>query len=91
MAATPYKSAFEIAAQTGRITALADADAGTNGMPAAAGASGYVASATIVNGIVTATAPAEIDGLDYDLTPTGLTAPIQWNDTTSTCIAEGIC
>ncbi len=91
LAATPYKSAFEVAAQTGRITSLADADAGTNGMPVAAGASGVVASATISNGIITATGTAEVDGVDYELTPNGVSAPIQWSDTTSTCIATGLC
>ncbi len=95
LAATPYKSAFEVAAQTGRISQLSEADAGSNGMPAAAGATGYVTSATIANGIVTATATTELDSLTYILTPNGITAPIQWSDddsaNVSSCIAEGIC
>ena len=93
LAATPYKSAFEVAAQTGRITALADADAGTNGIPAAAGASGDVTSVGVTNGIITATGLAASFGgtaHTYILTPNGVTAPIQWT-TGGTCIAAGLC
>ncbi len=51
LAATPYKSAFEVAAQTGRLTLLADANHGTNGIPAAAPAtaSPLVEPAGVVN------------------------------------------
>mgnify|MGYP000527756603 CR=1 FL=1 len=35
MATTAYKTAFEVAAQTGEFTALTDANAGTNGLPPA--------------------------------------------------------
>ncbi|BCG64693.1 MAG: type IV pilus assembly protein PilA [Methyloprofundus sp.] len=92
LAATPYKSAFEVAVQTGRITAIGDADAGTNGIPAAtAGATGVVASVTMTDGVITATGTAVVDSVDYELTPNGIVAPVQWSDTTSTCIATGLC
>ncbi len=96
LAVTPYKSAFEIAAQTGRIAAIGDADAGSNGMPAAiAAAAGKVASVAMTDGIITATGTAEVDGLTYILTPNGIVAPIQWDDAdaanVSTCIAVGVC
>ena len=42
LATSPHKIAFEVAAQSGRLTALADADAGSNGIPGAVGASGFV-------------------------------------------------
>ncbi len=93
LATTPYKSAFEVAAQTGRLTALADADAGTNGIPAAAGASGDVSSVTVTDGVITATGLAASFGgtaYTYILTPGGVAAPIQWT-TTGTCLAAGIC
>ena len=90
LATTPYKSAFEVAAQTGRITALANADAGSNGIPAAAAASGEVASVGVTDGVITATGAATVGGFTYILTPNGVTAPIQWT-TTCTCLAAGVC
>ena len=93
LATTPYKSAFEVAAQTGRLTALGDADAGTNGIPAAAGASGDVSSVTVTDGVITATGLAASFGgtaYTYILTPGGVAAPIQWA-TTGTCLAAGVC
>lgn len=93
LATTPYKSAFEVAAQTGRVTALADADGGTNGIPADAGATGVVASVVALNGVITATSTtADFGGTAYTyiLTPGGVTAPIQWT-TTGTCLAAGLC
>ncbi|MDO8271715.1 MAG: type IVa pilus major pilin TapA [Gammaproteobacteria bacterium] len=93
LATTPYKSAFEVAAQTGRLTALADADAGTNGIPAAAGATGDVSSVTVTDGVITATGLAASFGgtaYTYILTPGGVAAPIQWT-TTGTCLAAGVC
>lgn len=93
LATTPYKSAFEVAAQTGRITALADADAASNGIPAAPVASGVVASVGVLDGVITATSTAAEFGTvqyTYILTPNGVVAPIQW-DATGTCIAAGLC
>ncbi|MEK7259550.1 MAG: prepilin-type N-terminal cleavage/methylation domain-containing protein [Pseudomonadota bacterium] len=93
LATTPYKSAFEVAAQTGRLTALADADGGSNGIPANAGASGDVSSVTVADGVITATGLAASFGgtaYTYILTPGGITAPIQWT-TTGTCLAAGVC
>ncbi|MDO6427200.1 prepilin-type N-terminal cleavage/methylation domain-containing protein [Thalassotalea sp. 1_MG-2023] len=87
LAVTPYKSAFEVAAQTGRITALADADHGTNGIPAAAGASGQVSKVEVVDGVITAT---DVNNVTYTMTPNGVTAPIQWTPG-GTCQAAGLC
>lgn len=90
-AATPYKTALEVAAQGGAITALTDADAGSNGIPAAAGASGVVTSVTMTDGVITATGTAVVDSKTFILVPSGITAPIQWTKTTGTCVAAGIC
>ncbi len=87
LAVTPYKSAFEVAAQTGRVTALADADAGTNGIPAAAGANGEIQSVNVTDGVITA---EDVNGVTYVLTPNGVTAPIQWTPSGS-CVAAGLC
>ncbi|WP_442864550.1 pilin [Alteromonas sp. BMJM2] len=90
MATTAFKTAFEVSAQTGEFTALADADAGTLGLPPALGAAGRVASVTIENGVITATGSAELGGETYVLTPNGIVAPIQWTKTGS-CVSKGIC
>lgn len=91
LATTPYKSAFEVAAQTGRLAAIGDADAGTNGIPAVpAAASGVVSAITVVDGVITATGTAAVGGFTYSLTPNGIVAPIQWT-TGGTCLANGVC
>lgn len=91
LAATPYKSAFEVAAQTGRLTAIGDADAGAGGIPAAITvASGVVASVDVTDGVITATGTATVDSETYTLTPNGIVAPIQWTEGGS-CIAAGLC
>lgn len=94
LASSPYKTGFEVAAQTGRITALAGTDAGGNGIPAAQTvASGDVASAGMTDGIITVTGVAASFGgtaYTYILTPTSVTAPIQWT-ATGTCVAAGLC
>lgn len=90
LAATPYKSAFEVASQTGRLTAIGDADHGTNGIPAAAGATGVVTSVEVADGVITATSSAALGSVTYTLTPNGITAPIQWTEG-GTCQAAGLC
>lgn len=94
LAAGPYKTAFDLAAQSGTWaagTALADVDAGTNGIPAAAGASGYVASVTVTDGVVIATSQnIGAAALTFTLTPGGLVAPVQWTKG-GTCVAAGLC
>lgn len=92
LAATPFKSAYEVARQTGRIAALADADAGSNGIPAAPAASGVVASLTVANGLITVTSTTVDFGgtaQTYTLMPT-LTIPVQWT-TGGSCLTVGLC
>lgn len=93
LAATPYKSAFEVAAQSGRLNALTDANAGSNGIPVAAGAKGKVTSVTVVDGVITVLSTITNSAgtaVTFTLTPDGVAAPIQWTRG-GTCIAEGIC
>ncbi len=93
LAVTPYKSAFEVAAQTNRLAVIGDADHGTNGIPVAAGASGVITSVQMANGVITALSTitnAAGVAVDYTLTPNGIVAPIQWAEA-GTCQAEGIC
>lgn len=95
LATTPYKSAFEVAAQTGRLAAITDADGGSNGIPAniAAGAgTGVVDSVIVADGVITATAAAALgNGAETVIfTPGGIVAPIQWT-MTGTCVTNGLC
>jgi type IV pilus assembly protein PilA len=89
LATTAFKTAFDAAVQIGRIVALADADSGSNGIPNARGPSGVLASASMTNGIITATGTAAVDNLTYTLTPT-ITVPVQWT-TAGTCLLGGLC
>ena len=90
LATTPYKSAFEVAAQTGRLTAIGAADAGTNGIPAAAGSSGVVASVAVTDGVITGTGTSAVQSATVIFTPDGITAPIQWTQS-GTCTTLGLC
>ncbi|GGE92954.1 MULTISPECIES: pilin [Shewanella] len=90
LATSAFKTAFEVSAQSGKFTALADADAGSLGLPPAVGASGVITSVTIADGIITATGTAEVDSATYTLTPNGIVAPIQWTEG-GTCQAAGLC
>lgn len=91
LATAPHKIAFEVAAQSGRLSALADADDGSNGIPAAVGASGFVNSVSMTNGVITATSQnINAANDDYTLTPDGIVAPIQWT-VGGSCLAAGLC
>ncbi len=90
MATTAFKTAYEVAVQSGGITAIADADAGSNGLPAAVGATGVITSVSITDGVITATGTTEVDSATYIMTPDGITAPVQWT-ITGTCKTTGLC
>lgn len=90
LATSALKTSYEVAAQEGKITALADADSATNGIATDLGASGFVTSVTTLNGIITATGTAAVDSHTFILTPNGVTPPIQWTKS-GTCVAAGIC
>jgi type IV pilus assembly protein PilA len=91
LATTPYKSAIEVAAQTGRLSATGDADGGTNGIPKNINTgSGVVKSVAVLDGTITATGTADVDGKTYTLSAGGVTPPIQWT-IGGTCLDEGMC
>lgn len=90
LATTIYKTAFAASVQLGRVTSLTGANSGTNGIPVALGPSGGVlASASMTDGIITATGNAEVDSHTYTLTPV-IAIPIQWT-TAGTCLTAGLC
>lgn len=90
LATTTYTVAFDIAAQAGRFNTLTGVNAGTNGIPTAAPATGVISNVTMSNGIITATGTADVGAYTYILTPNGVVPPIQWN-ISGTCVAAGIC
>jgi len=90
MATTAFKTAFEVAAQTGEFDTIDDADAANNGLPAAVEASGVVDSVTIEDGVIKATGTADVDSATYTLTPSGITPPITWTKG-GTCTTTGLC
>ncbi len=72
-------------------------DDGQNGMPAAQGAYGKVASVVTANGTITVTATVggpspDLGGLTYVLAPTATAGTLVWaTGAASTCIAAGLC
>ncbi|MFV2003577.1 MAG: prepilin-type N-terminal cleavage/methylation domain-containing protein [Gammaproteobacteria bacterium] len=92
LATTPYKSAFEVAAQTGRLTVIGDADHGKKGIPAAAGATGVVSKVEVVDGVITGTSQGSgnLNLATVIMTPAGIVAPIQWTQS-GTCMTLGLC
>ncbi len=92
-ATAPYKLGVEDCYM--RTADLAACDAGGNGVPAAAGAAGYITSVTVTNGVITATSTLT-DGASppvaytYVLTPTPGTTATTWA-ATGTCVAANLC
>lgn len=89
LATTPYKTALALAIQSGGVSALAGVNAGTNGIPPAAASTQWLASATVVDGVILATGNAGVNGHTYSLTPS-LTVPTVWT-AGGTCVSVGIC
>jgi type IV pilus assembly protein PilA len=86
LATAPAKIAIEIAMQRGEVKA--DMDSGSHGI-IALGATGYITSVAIADGVITATGTADVDSKTYVLTPSA-TVPVQWT-TSGTCVAAGLC
>lgn len=89
LSTTPYKTALGLAIQSGSINALAGADVGTYGIPPSAGATGWLVSTTVTDGVIIATGTADVDSHTYTLTPS-LTVPVQWT-TGGSCVGTGLC
>jgi type IV pilus assembly protein PilA len=90
LAAGAYKTAIDVACAAGPAGGLADLDDGTAGIPAAAGATGFVTSVEVAAGVITATGSADVDSETYIMTPSSCTAPIQWTPG-GTCKGKGLC
>ncbi|MDP1930634.1 MAG: prepilin-type N-terminal cleavage/methylation domain-containing protein [Gammaproteobacteria bacterium] len=89
MAASPYVTAVELAIQSGRVSDLADINAGTGGIPPTSTPTDWVDSVTVTAGTVIATGTAGVGGHTYTLTPT-LTLPIQWT-VGGSCLPAALC
>lgn len=88
----PFKLAVETCyQQQGGGAAVANCANGSNGVPAAAGASGNVASVSVTGaGVITATGAGKAPADTYVLTPTPTNGVLVWA-TTGTCVADGTC
>jgi type IV pilus assembly protein PilA len=103
-AVNPYKIAVELAVQNGTcggttLTALTQLKNGDCGIPAAPTAAGFVASVTVIDGVILATGSADVDSRTYQVTtvPTAaastggpLQAPVDWT-VGGSCITNGLC
>ena len=93
MAATPLKTAIELAIQTSNPTGLADLDGGVFGIPANVTAAAAIHGVSVTDGVVTITWQDDgtvLDGVTYSLTPNGIIAPVQWTEG-GTCLALTYC
>lgn len=88
LATGPYKMAVDLCAQT--TNGLTACGNGSNGVPAAAGSSGQVASITVAaNGTITAT---DVNSVTYVLTPSYASGKVSWSvDGSSSCLTSGVC
>jgi type IV pilus assembly protein PilA len=88
-AASPFKLAVEDCFQNNLDFTVCDNSSG--GVPAAPTGTGYIASVTTTNGVITATGSGTGLGYTYILTPTSnANNGVQWA-TSGTCIAQGLC
>ena len=94
LAVTPYKSAAEVAVQTGRAGALASLNAGSYGIPPAIGSGNavgqYVDTVKMAGGLITATSTNLPANSTYTLQATIVNRGIQWTEG-GTCLADGLC
>jgi len=93
LAASPRKSAIELAIQT-RPVAIGDLDGGAEGIPANVAAAAGVHGASVTNGVISMTweldTNSDLNTQTFTLTPNGVTPPVQWTEG-GTCLAAGYC
>ncbi len=86
-----YKTAVALCAQE-NAGVLTSCDAGTSPIPAAPAATANVASITVVDGVVTATATAAAGAYVYAVAPTVDGSILKWtHQAGSNCVAAGVC
>ena len=93
LATGAYKSAAEIAVQTGRApNGVTDLDAGSVGIPAdnATIVGAYIASVTMTDGVITGVSQNLSTNGNYTLTANIVNNGIRWSEG-GTCAALGLC
>lgn len=96
LAAAPYKNAIELAVQVEGLSALTGLNHGAKGIPAAAGAKGYVNKVEVANGVITVTSQgidsaAGAAGSTFTMTPVLGTGVVNRWTTSGTCVTTGLC
>jgi len=94
-AAGPFKTAVELCMQDQNVTSGAPSTCGngTNGVPSASGASGFVGTVTTSTaGVISATAISSsgLGGETYTLTPGAVNGAVTWTKG-GTCVTSAIC
>ena len=95
LATSTVKSAIEVCYQGRGKQDLANCDTaaeiGITIAGAQAGADVSSVSITATTAVIKATGAASVDGKYYELTPTVKDGTLTWSDSTSDCIAAGLC
>lgn len=93
LAATPYKTAIELAVQTKTLTGKTDLDAEKNGIPKGITVGAGVHGVDVADGKITVTWKSDgssLAGVTYTLEVGGITAPATWTEG-GTCLTKGYC
>ncbi len=92
LSTSAYKSAAEIAVQTGRANAIGQLNAGTLGIPAANATivGQYVASVNMAGGVITGVSKGLPTNASYTLTAAIVNNGIRWSEG-GTCATIGLC
>ena len=88
-----YRASIITQAHSDRFNTLADADAGTNGIPAAQAQTATQHGINVTDGVITVTWMADgtdLAGTTYTLAAQSVTPPIQWQSG-GTCVTGGYC
>ncbi|HAT27587.1 MAG TPA: hypothetical protein DCS89_11265 [Gammaproteobacteria bacterium] len=83
LAATPLKTAVELAIQTRSPTAITQLDQASLGIPATVVAAALVHGSTVADGLITMTWQADgtdLAAITYTLLVSGFAAPVTWTD-----------
>ncbi|GAB5499976.1 MAG: type IVa pilus major pilin TapA [Pseudohongiellaceae bacterium] len=93
LAAGSARSAMEVAASAGRVSAVTDFDSSAVGIPPVTAQAATTHGVAVVDGVITITWQADgtnLAGETYTLTAGGFLPPIQWTAGGS-CINSGFC
>lgn len=90
LATEDQKRAVETVIESGQVTGVDQLDSGAFGIPPVSNPSGYVASVSTTDGVITATGTSAVGGATYILTVPNLGVPVQWQES-GTCFTLGLC